>query len=155
GDDFASEIDALFADTRGGSKPRATDTGTAAAGDQVDNDARGSGDFPAIFDRLDSAAADIPEATDRTFKPAPLPSRAAPAEGAPAAPAAEPLLPPEWALEPLDENSEVKPLAGKAAAFGIETMTASDFLEPEDAEPAPPPPISSGLALELVPMEEA
>ena len=156
--EFASQLDALFADTRagGGSKAR-TDEGTKA--NQAAPDAAATGgegeelaEFPAIFDQFDSAAASIPEAVDGSFKPAALPVR-------PAAPATEglgeSLLPPDWSLEPLDENTEFTPPVGKAGAFGIETMTASDYLAPPDEEPAPPPPITAGLSLELMPMEEA
>jgi len=149
--EFASELDALFADTRG-SKTRAADAGDAAAPIVPDAAAEGMAEFPAIFDQFDSAAASIPEALDGSFKPAALPARTA----TPATPGlGEPLLPPEWSLEPLDENTEFTPPAGKAAAFGIETMTASDYLAPEDDEPASPPPITPGLTLELMPMEDA
>ncbi|HEY2394400.1 MAG TPA: chemotaxis protein CheB [Rudaea sp.] len=150
--EFTSQLDALFADTRG-SKARADDA--AGPVDPVVPDAAaadGMAEFPAIFDQFDSAAASIPEALDGSFKPAALPVR--PAESATAG-LGEPLLPPEWSLEPLDENTEFTPPAGKAAAFGIETMTASDYLAPEDDEPAPPPQITPGLTLELMPMEDA
>jgi two-component system chemotaxis response regulator CheB/chemosensory pili system protein ChpB (putative protein-glutamate methylesterase) len=157
---FASELDALFSDTRAerGSKSRARDAASAttdeggSAAAPAAGDGAGMAEFPAIFDQLDSAAASVPEAIDGSFKPAPLPAKPA----APATPGlAEPMLPPEWALEPLDENTEFTPPAGKAAAFGIETMTASDYLAPDDEEPVPPPPITAGLSLELMPMEDA
>lgn len=141
-DEFASELDNLFADARGGRAPK------------PEPEAAEQAEFPAAFDaQFDDAAATIPEAVDGSFKPAPLPGK----RDAPDAIAGEPLLPPDWSLEPLDEHAEVKPLAGKSAAFGIETMSASDFLLPEDDGSAPPPPIitSEGLSLELMPMEDA
>ena len=142
-DEFASELDNLFADARGGRVPKTEEKPAVEAAE-----------FPAAFDQFDAAAATIPEAVDGSFKPAPLPSK----RGEPDATASEPLLPPEWSLEPLDENAEVKPLAGKSGAFGIETMSASDFLAPEDDGSVPPPPpmiTSDGLSLELMPMEDA
>ena len=142
-DEFASELDSLFADARGGRAPKPE---PQAAVEHAE--------FPAAFDlQLDAAAATVPEAIDGSFKPAPLPGK----RETPDAIAGEPLLPPEWSLEPIDEGSEVKPLAGKSAAFGIETMSASDFLAPEDDGSAEPVPIitSDGLSLELMPMEDA
>jgi two-component system chemotaxis response regulator CheB/chemosensory pili system protein ChpB (putative protein-glutamate methylesterase) len=146
--EFASQLDALFGDTRA-ARTQADDTGGTEDPVAPNADA-GMAEFPAIFDQFDSAAASIPEALDGSYKPAALPQR-------PAATAelGEPLLPPNWSLEPLDENTEFTPPAGKAAAFGIETMTASDYMAPEDDEPAPPPPITPGLTLELMPMEDA
>jgi len=105
--EFASELDALFADTRG-SKTRAADAGNAAAPIVPEAAAEGMAEFPAIFDQFDSAAASIPEALDGSFKPAALPARTA----TPATPGlGEPLLPPEWSLEPLDENTKSDPAA--------------------------------------------
>lgn len=156
---FASELDALFSDTRAERGSKSGARAAASASEQpvtgatpVAGDGAEMAEFPAIFDQLDNAAASVPEAIDGSFKPAPLPAKPA-APGTPDL--AEPLLPPEWALEPLDENTEFTPPAGKAAAFGIETMTASDFLAPDDEEPVPPPPITAGLSLELMPMEDA
>jgi two-component system chemotaxis response regulator CheB/chemosensory pili system protein ChpB (putative protein-glutamate methylesterase) len=152
-DDIAHDLDALFADksriqNRGSDapdlpKPAARDA-EPRVGEHIE-----MAEFPAIFDQLDA----VPEAGDTRFsyKPAPLSQPPAPPEVAPA----EPLLPPDWSLEPLDENTVVTPPAGKASAFGIETMSASDYLAPDDDEPAAPPPISEGLSLELMPMEEA
>ncbi len=156
--EFAGQLDALFADARTERAPKGPSDDAASASHAAADAAAAGGvaqelaEFPAIFDQFDSAAASIPEAIDGSFKPAALPLRpAAPATGD----LGEPLLPPEWSLEPLDENTEFTPPVGKAAAFGIETMTASDYLAPEDDEPAPPPPITPGLTLELMPMEDA
>jgi two-component system chemotaxis response regulator CheB/chemosensory pili system protein ChpB (putative protein-glutamate methylesterase) len=65
------------------------------------------------------------------------------------------VLPPAWSLEPLDENTVVTPPEGKASAFGIETMSATEFMTPEDDTPVTAPPITEGLSLELMPMEDA
>lgn len=159
-DEFASEIDALFADAGRGksASPPAQPEGVTGEYKAPAADGIEMAEFPAIFDQFDAAAAGVPEAEDSRFsyKPAPLPPKPGdvPPE-APVATAAEPLLPPDWSLEPLDEGGDVKPLVGKSTAFGIETMSASDFLAPADEEPVPPPPISEGLSLELMPMEDA
>ena len=149
-DEFASELEALFADSSGGKAP----TGEAPA----DSAAGAGGEFPALFEQLDSAAAAVPEAADSgfTFKPAPLPAR--PFDDVPPPQTvANPLLPPEWSLEPLDEEpaAPAKPIE-KSSAFGIETMTTSEFLAPdEDATVTPVLPAGDAFALELMPMEEA
>jgi chemosensory pili system protein ChpB (putative protein-glutamate methylesterase) len=110
-----------------------------------------SADFPAIFDHLDVAAASVPEASDGAFKPG---QRAA----APIAESAEPLLPPEWNLEPFNDQTAAA-LPGEAATFGIEKVAASDYLAPQVESPtakqAQSIPESSGLSFELMPMEEA
>jgi len=107
-------------------------------------------EFPAIFDQLDVAAAAVPEATDGTFKPA---------ERKPAAPpAAEPLLPPEWDLEAVEE-APADAAAPAADEFGVEKMSAAEYLAPEVEAPTAKQqatlPVTGTLNLELVPMEEA
>ena len=157
-DEFASEIEALFAaaepKTGSAKKPAEPVIGEHAAASAEGIE---MAEFPALFDQVDAAASAVPEAEDSRFsyRPAPLPPKPDEPATPPDVTAAEPLLPPDWSLEPLDEDSEVKPLAGKSTAFGIETMSASDYLAPEDEEPVAPPPISEGLSLELVPMEDA
>jgi two-component system chemotaxis response regulator CheB/chemosensory pili system protein ChpB (putative protein-glutamate methylesterase) len=154
--EFVSELDALFGDARSGRGEKSPAAEVASAMEdsssltlepQEDPSA-----FPAIFDQFDAAKASIPDAVDGSFRPAPLPSRDAES----ATPAlAEPLLPPAWSLEPLDENTVVTPPEGKASAFGIETMSATEFMTPEDDAPVTAPPITEGLSLELMPMEDA
>jgi two-component system chemotaxis response regulator CheB/chemosensory pili system protein ChpB (putative protein-glutamate methylesterase) len=155
--EFVSELDALFGDARPGRGSKSPAAEVASAMEDPSSltlepqDAE-PGAFPAIFDQFDAARGSIPEAVDGSFKPAPLPPR----EGEPVTPSlAEPLLPPEWSLEPLDENTVVTPPAGKASAFGIETMTATEFMAPEDDTPVTAPAITEGLSLELMPMEDA
>lgn len=120
-----------------------------AAKDQV---AAVHAQFPAIFDRLDAAAAAIPEAVDGTFKP----GQRTPAPGAENA---EPLLPPEWNLDPFHDETAAATPAAPQSAFGIEKVTATDYLAPvveaPTAKQAPAIPAGAGLSLELMPMEEA
>jgi two-component system chemotaxis response regulator CheB/chemosensory pili system protein ChpB (putative protein-glutamate methylesterase) len=165
-DDFASQLDALFADTRAADVPprKAQDADTegkfagveslfAEAIPPVETLVVAQADFPAAFDNLDAAAASIPEAVDRSFKPGRLPAAA---DTAP--PAAEnPLLPPDWSLEPLnDEGTPAAPATGRAS-FGVDKISASDFLAPDsDAEiQVTQLPVGDALSLELMPMEEA
>ena len=109
-------------------------------------------EFPAIFDHLDAAAASVPEASDGAFRPG---QRAA----APIEESAEPVLPPEWNLEAFDETLGALPDMTEPSTFGIEKVAASDYLAPQvdaaTAKQASAVPESSGLSLELMPMEEA
>jgi two-component system chemotaxis response regulator CheB/chemosensory pili system protein ChpB (putative protein-glutamate methylesterase) len=151
-DEFANELDALFADARGGvapasarhDEPAPAETGAAAE----------ATDSASIYDQLGDAAAFVPEAVDGSFRPGKLPDKA-PVEPL----AANPLLPPEWSLEPLDDDAAApaKPLE-KSSAFGIETMSASDFIAPADEMPqhaTPILPAGDAFAFELMPMEDA
>ncbi|HSE11493.1 MAG TPA: chemotaxis protein CheB [Rudaea sp.] len=168
-DDFASQIDALFADTRApaatpekthegagsGSPPAAVDVESLFDGAAAPS-GEGSGEapFPGVFDHLDDAAAAIPEAVDRTFKPGRLPT---PADQA-ALSAESPVLPPDWSLEPLSDESAPAPVPTGRAAFGIDKIAAADFLAPEvDTTEAQVTqlPMADALSLELMPMEEA
>ena len=155
-DQFATELDALFADSGTGAK--AAPAGEPTAEESAAHDATADHlEFPAIFDHLDAAAAAVPEAAvDRSFKPAPLPGKT-PQEPAKAEAPANPLLPPEWSLEPLLEepaSAPSRPLE-KSSAFGIETMSATEFLGPEDASVTPITPAGDAFSLELMPMEDA
>jgi two-component system chemotaxis response regulator CheB/chemosensory pili system protein ChpB (putative protein-glutamate methylesterase) len=166
-DDFASQIDALFADTRApdsaARKAREATAPETFAGVEslfaetrpsTETEARADADFPMAFDNLDADAAAIPEAVDRSFKPGRLPSAA---DMEPAG-AENPLLPPDWSLEPLsDEATPAAPATGRAS-FGIDKISASDFLAPEtDGGDAlvTQLPVDDALSLELMPMEEA
>jgi two-component system chemotaxis response regulator CheB/chemosensory pili system protein ChpB (putative protein-glutamate methylesterase) len=108
-------------------------------------------EFPAIFDQLDVAAADVPEATSDEFKPAVRPTAAEQAQSA------GPVLPPDWSLEDLSEESG--DAAKTSAPFGIEKVAAEDYLAPPVEEGAPKQkstlPSLESLSLELMPMEEA
>ena len=166
-DDFASQIDALFADTRAPDSAARKAQEAAApetfagveslfgeATPSTEAVAGADPDFPATFDNMDAVAAAIPEAIDRSFKPARLPSAA---DAEPAKPE-NPLLPPDWSLEPLsDEATPAAPATGRAS-FGIDKISASDFLAPESdgSEPLVTQlPVDDALSLELMPMEEA
>jgi two-component system chemotaxis response regulator CheB/chemosensory pili system protein ChpB (putative protein-glutamate methylesterase) len=166
-DDFASQIDALFADTRApDSAARKTGEVTAPetfagveslfgeATPSTETQAGADADFPAAFDNLDAVAAAIPEAVDRSFKPGRLPGTAEAESASPE----NPLLPPDWSLEPLsDEVTPSAPATGRAS-FGIDKISASDFLAPEsDGGEAlvTQLPVGDALSLELMPMEEA
>jgi two-component system chemotaxis response regulator CheB/chemosensory pili system protein ChpB (putative protein-glutamate methylesterase) len=100
-------------------------------------------EFPAIFDQLDVDAAAVPEAKNQEFKPAERPA---------VEPESAPALPMEWSLE----GDDVQPVTGKAS-FGIEKMSAEEFLAPQVDEPAKPaaPAPEPTFSLELVPIEEA
>ncbi len=108
-------------------------------------------EFPAIFDQLDIAAADIPEATDGTFKPGERVDDASESAGS--------LLPKDWNLELVDDEAEAASPVTGPAKFGIEKVAAEDFLAPEvespNAKQAASVPDAGGLSLELMPMEEA
>jgi two-component system chemotaxis response regulator CheB/chemosensory pili system protein ChpB (putative protein-glutamate methylesterase) len=109
-------------------------------------------EFPAIFDQLDVAAADVPEANDSTFKPA---ARPTPEQKK----AAEPVLPPDWSLDDLGPESDTADETS-AAPFGVEKMSTTEYLAPSVDEStvkqkATLPSADGGLSLELVPMEEA
>jgi len=116
--------------------------------------AGGFDEFPAIFDQLDLAATDIPEASDGAFKPAALPDK--PADGAVTA-----SFPTDWGLEDFDlggGDAGAKP----GAPAKLERMSAADFLAPEVEETAAaklqetmPGDAQGGGGLELMPMEEA
>ncbi len=109
-------------------------------------------DFPAIFDQFDVSAAEIPVASDNTFKPATRPDEKADI--------AKAVIPAEWNLEPLhDEVPAASESSAKPEDFGIEKVSAQDFLAPEVEEPSQQQsvntPVSDGLSLELMPMEDA
>jgi chemosensory pili system protein ChpB (putative protein-glutamate methylesterase) len=108
-------------------------------------------EFPAIFDQLDFAAADIPAATDGTFKPGERTAEEAEPGGA--------LLPKDWDLELVDDDAEAAAPVTGPAKFGIEKVAAEDFLAPSVESPtakqAAAVPDAGGLSLELMPMEEA
>ncbi|HST28852.1 MAG TPA: chemotaxis protein CheB [Rudaea sp.] len=98
-------------------------------------------EFPAIFEQLDDAALAVPEAKDSEFKPAERPTVEP-----------EPALPMEWSLE----GDDAQPVTGKAS-FGIEKVSAEEFLAPQVDEPAKPtvPMPEPTFTLELMPIEEA
>ncbi|MGH8089926.1 MAG: chemotaxis protein CheB [Rudaea sp.] len=100
-------------------------------------------EFPAIFDQLDVDAAAVPEAKNPEFKPAERPA---------AEPKSESALPMEWSLE----GDDAQPVTGKAS-FGIERVSAEEFLAPQVDEPAKPvaPVPEPTFTLELMPIEEA
>jgi len=165
-DDFASQIDALFSDTRTAGSParKAMDETPAETFAGVESlfgeptpssgtGVAGEAEFPATFDNMDAVAAAIPEAVDRSFKPGRLPG----AEDTAPAGADNPLLPPDWSLEPLsDEVTPAGPATGRAS-FGIDRISASDFLAPQSdaSEQVTQLPVEDALSLELMPMEEA
>lgn len=174
--DFAAELDALFAaadhaapapgaepdiglpaDFDLGELPAAAPTASSAdeeiielrsddlAVPEADPVEHLQAEFSAVFDQLDAAAAAVPEATDPSFKPAARPPASA-----------EPLLPPEWNLESLEATPSGAP-AGDT--FGVEKVSAAEYLAPEVEEPSAKQkatlPTTEALHLELVPMEEA
>jgi chemosensory pili system protein ChpB (putative protein-glutamate methylesterase) len=113
-------------------------------------------EFPAIFDQLDTS--EVPSAVNNPFK-----SEASAAEDRPTA-ADVPVVPPDWLLEPVEEEAQVeesKPAPAKPTTetFGIEKVSAQDYLA-HDVDQATEQqravlPTASGMKLELMPMEEA
>ncbi len=112
-------------------------------------------EFPAIFDQLDVdqldvAAAGVPEATTDEFKPAPRPTVKEQQASA------SPVLPPDWSLEEVSDGTDA---ARPAAPFGIEKVTAEDYLAPPVEEATAKQkstlPSFDSLSLELMPLEEA
>lgn len=102
-------------------------------------------------------AADVPDAFDVDFDFDLDQALSVPPEAtATSAPAPEErklgALADTWSLE-----SDAPPAPTGPANFGIEKVTASEYLAPEggDAEQQPPMPSLSELSLELIPMEEA
>lgn len=74
----------------------------------------------------------------------------------------EPIEASSWSLEELLDSSETQAApeakATTAAPFGIETLSAAEYLAPAADEANVPPPITApdgGLMLELIPLEEA
>ena len=159
--DFAGEIDALFGDSRAvpaAAPPPVQDAPAAALdieslfGEMSLPDSAASA--KTAFDQYASAADAIPEAEDRSFKPGRLPSEA-PVE-APAATAS--LLPTDWSLEPFTEDAQAAAVPTGKASFGVDLMSASEFLAPEDdggANTITQLPVADALSLELMPMEDA
>jgi len=68
-------------------------------------------------------------------------------------------VPTEWSLEAmLDDFADPPPAPtppSSPAEFGIEKLTAAEYLAPDAADAGPPIEVGSGLMLELVPLEEA
>jgi two-component system chemotaxis response regulator CheB/chemosensory pili system protein ChpB (putative protein-glutamate methylesterase) len=115
--------------------------GEAAEADS-DFDAAALGDF----DVQDFA---IDETLVAAFEDVPPPPVADAVDTAPGAP-------PHWSLEDvLDVEAEA---SDDDAAFGIQTLSAEDYLAPQgtdDGAPPPAPAAEGGRVLELIPMEEA
>jgi two-component system chemotaxis response regulator CheB/chemosensory pili system protein ChpB (putative protein-glutamate methylesterase) len=114
---------------------------THADVDALDFDAATLGDFDVQEFAIDQT---LVAAFDEDPPPAP-PA----ADAAPAAPA----VPSHWSLEDVLEPEA----AGEAAPFGIETLTAEEYLAPSGAEESTPAAATpqGGHLLELIPMEEA
>jgi len=159
--DFAGEIDALFGDSRTAQPAAPTHTpvpdAPAAAldieslfgGMSLPDSAVGD---RAAFDQFASVADAIPEAEDRSFKPGRLPTLEAVE-----APPTTPLLPPDWSLEPFNEDAQPAPVPSGKASFGLDLMSASEFLATEDegANAITQLPVADALSLELMPLEDA
>lgn len=118
---------------------------SSADGDALDFDAAALGEF----DVQDFA---IDQALVAAFDEDPPPPSPIATDAVPAAPAA----PSHWSLENVLE-SDPADAAENAAPFGIETLSAEEYLAPPEAEEAPPPVATpeGGHRLELIPMEEA
>lgn len=100
-------------------------------------------------------ATDLPAGFDLDFD---LDEVAGTAPAAP--PAAKPAiggLADSWSLEDLTEETAPAPVPTGPAQFGIEKVSASDYLAPEGGDEAKqsPMPSLSELSLELIPLEEA
>ncbi len=111
-------------------------------------------DIPLTLDLVDQAAAEVPISRDTKLFMSETSAKAAPSD-------ADIILPPDWLLEPLEEGeapAPAKPTAtGANADFGIERISAGEFLAPvveETAKHSPALPEPS-FDLELMPLEEA
>jgi two-component system chemotaxis response regulator CheB/chemosensory pili system protein ChpB (putative protein-glutamate methylesterase) len=63
-----------------------------------------------------------------------------------------------WSLEDIDDEAAKSPLekvAAEARDFGIETVSASEYLAPEGSSAHVEEPVDAELSLELIPLEEA
>lgn len=118
----------------------------AAAADEI----RTAGDTktPVTFELLDLDWADAPKDDEGKPAEAPVVNAPPPVLGSALA----------WTLDPLDGDEEATRAAPPTgpAQFGIETVSAAEYLAPEVEETAEPPPVTlGGLSLELMPIEEA
>lgn len=120
------------------------DEGEDGSAEAIDLDAAAFGDF-------DVQAFAIDETLTAVFDETPV-EAAVDAEAAPAAP-------PHWSLEDEFEAGEadVSNASGDAAAFGIETLSAAEYLAPQGTEDDAPETVvpQASRVLELIPMEEA
>ena len=100
-------------------------------------------------------AADLPAGFDLDFDLDEV-AGTAPVAPPPAKPAIGGLAD-SWSLEDLTEEPAPAPAPSGPAQFGIEKVSASDYLAPEGGDEAkqPPMPSLSELSLELIPLEEA
>ncbi len=142
------DLDALLSGRSEAAVEEPLDVGAslAAAADEI----RSAGDTktPVTFELLDLDWADAPK--DDEGKPAEAPVVAAPPPVLGSALA--------WTLDPLDGEEDATPAAPPTgpAQFGIETVSAAEYLAPEVEATEEPPPVSlGGLSLELMPIEEA
>ena len=105
---------------------------------------------------VEPPAVDLPAGFDLDFD---LDEVAGQVEAAPPAPAAPAVgrLADSWSLEDLSEDAAPAPVPTGPAQFGIEKVSASDYLAPEGGDEAKQPamPSLSELSLELIPLEEA
>jgi len=152
-----AEIEALLAGISG-EEPSRTDAPMPVASDGFDLDDAGGADAPAVpsdaafdfdfdFDEpLESGDASAASAAGEHAAPAPDVAPAAPAVAAPM----------NWSLESIeDAETPAPPVApGTPANFGIEKMSAQEFLAPA-APAATVDDAPSELTLELIPLEEA
>lgn len=117
----------------------------AAAGARQDEGEDAADLDPAAFGDFDVQAFAIDEELAAVFDEEPA-GTAAETGAAPAAPS-------HWSLEDvLDAGA-----SDDAAPFGIETLSAEEYLAPQGAEDDAPPPVvpETGRVLELIPLEEA
>jgi two-component system chemotaxis response regulator CheB/chemosensory pili system protein ChpB (putative protein-glutamate methylesterase) len=103
-----------------------------------------------------AVATDLPEGFDLDFD---LDEVAGTAPAAPTPPPAKPALgslADSWSLEDLAEETAPAPVPTGPAQFGIEKVSASEYLAPEGGDETKQPiPSLSELSLELIPLEEA
>ncbi len=147
-DDFADDgaedgplLDFSF-DTEPASPPAAVSARVKGAA-PADMAADGAGDID--WELLDLDFADTPPSSEEADSDEPVA----------AVPAAEIGSAFSWSLEEIDDGESTPNAASptaQPAEFGIETISASDFLAPESQAPVPQTPL---VELELVPIEEA
>ncbi len=142
------DLDALLSGRSEAAVEEPLDVGASLAAAADDIRSAGDTKTPVTFELLDLDWADAPK--DDEGKPAEAPVVAAPPPVLGSALA--------WTLDPLDGEEDATPAAPPTgpAQFGIETVSAAEYLAPEVEATEEPPPVSlGGLSLELMPIEEA
>ncbi len=103
---------------------------------------------------VDDGAPDFPSLSDIAFEDTPAPAVPSPQTGSSVS-SLKLAAAADWSLEDMLEGEAPEPPPTGPADFGVEKVSAAEYLAP-DTENAAPPPIPEGeFSFELMPMEEA